>query len=540
MAARLDPRAATRVKMRAMRSARARNRHIARLGVTIAGAVLAWYQPTFALNPALDVSQYGHTAWKIGEGFSQGLIAGIAQTPDGYLWLGTEFGLLRFDGVRTVPWQPPAGQHLPDNNIRGLFASRDGTLWIGTLKGLASWKDGKLTEYQELAGTYVDALIEDREGTVWAGATTVPNGRLCAIQNGGVHCYGTDGTFGAAVESVYEDSRGNLWVGATTGLWRWKPGPPQHYPASGPMAIPQAIVEDDQGALVISSQGGLKWLVDGRVEEYPIRGTGRRLSMTCLFRDRDGGLWMGSLDGLVHVHQGKTDVFVQSDGLSGVAVYHLLEDREGSLWAVTSAGLDRFRDVSVVTLSVKQGLSSDVMGAVLAARDGSMWIATGGGLNRWHNEQITIPRTDTATRDGKLDGVPPEALLEDARGRIWVSTRQGLGYLENGHSVSVRGVPPGVVRSIVEDAAGHLWIAHQNHGLLRVSAAHDVHEIPWSTLGHKDFAVTLAADDTHDGLWLGFYEGGVAYVTDGQVRGSYTAVDGLGEGFVGHLRLTGG
>src|SRR6201991_2352161 len=112
----------------------------------------------YALDPALDINQYAHTAWKVRDGFAKGFIYAIAQTPDGYLWLGTEFGLLRFDGVRTVPWQPPAGQHLPANFIRGLLASRDGTLWIGTLKGLASWKGGKLTEYQELAGWYVDAL----------------------------------------------------------------------------------------------------------------------------------------------------------------------------------------------------------------------------------------------------------------------------------------------------------------------------------------------------------------------------------------------
>src|SRR5262245_31626979 len=290
MAARLDPRAATRVKMRAMRSARERNRHIARLGVTIAGAVLAWCQPAFALNPALDVSQYGHTAWKIGEGFSQGLLAGIAQTPDGYLWLGTEFGLLRFDGVRTVPWQPPAGQHLPDNSIRGLFASRDGTLWIGTLKGLASWKDGKLTEYQELAGNYVDALIEDREGTVWASGSALPIGRLCAIRNDRVQCYADDGALGPAVESVYEDSRGNLWVGASTVLWRWKPGSPKHYPMSGPVTAFHALVEDDKGALLIVTAGGIRQLVDERVEEYRIpRAAGRRFSITCLLRDRDGG-----------------------------------------------------------------------------------------------------------------------------------------------------------------------------------------------------------------------------------------------------------
>ena len=118
--------------------------------------VLACCACAFALDPSLDISQYAHTAWKVREGFSKGYITSIAQTPDGYLWLGTEFGLLRFDGVRAVPWQPPAGQHLPSSYIRSLLAARDGTLWIGTLKGLASWKDGKLTQYPELAGQSVD------------------------------------------------------------------------------------------------------------------------------------------------------------------------------------------------------------------------------------------------------------------------------------------------------------------------------------------------------------------------------------------------
>ena len=80
----------------------------------------------------------------------------IAQTPDGYLWLGTEFGLLRFDGVRSVPWQPPAGERLAGSEIRVLLVARDGSLWIGTNEGLASWKDGKLTHYPELAGKTVD------------------------------------------------------------------------------------------------------------------------------------------------------------------------------------------------------------------------------------------------------------------------------------------------------------------------------------------------------------------------------------------------
>src|SRR5882724_10046449 len=127
----------------------------------------------FALDPALDVSQYAHTAWKIREGFTKGTIFSIAQTPDGYLWLATEFGLLRFDGVRNVPWQPPPDQHLPSSKIWSLLAARDGTLWIGTSKGLASWKGGKVTQYAELAGREIFGLLEDREGSLWAGGWAV-------------------------------------------------------------------------------------------------------------------------------------------------------------------------------------------------------------------------------------------------------------------------------------------------------------------------------------------------------------------------------
>src|SRR6202166_3374523 len=113
----------------------------------------------FALNPALDVSQYAHTAWKIRDGFAKGSILSIAQTPDGYLWLGTAFGLSRFDGVRIVPLQPPPDQHLPSTIIRSLVAARDGTLWIGTSNGLGSWKNGKLTQYAELAGFVINVSV---------------------------------------------------------------------------------------------------------------------------------------------------------------------------------------------------------------------------------------------------------------------------------------------------------------------------------------------------------------------------------------------
>src|SRR5260370_645214 len=129
-----------------MKGAGARGRHV----VATACILLAGASRLFALNPALDVSQYAHTAWKIRDGFTRGIINTIAQTSDGYLWLGTDFGLFRFDGVRNVPCQPPLDQHLPSSRILNLLAARDGTLWIGTDKGLASWQNRKLNLYTEL------------------------------------------------------------------------------------------------------------------------------------------------------------------------------------------------------------------------------------------------------------------------------------------------------------------------------------------------------------------------------------------------------
>src|SRR5215469_15581353 len=157
----------------------------------LACAVLLCAQSALALDPTLDVSQYAHTAWKVRDGFINPFF--IVQTPDGYLWLGTEFGLVRFDGVHAVPWQPSDGEQLPSNLIRGLLVARDGTLWIATSKGLASWKNDKLTNYPEVAGQLLLPLTQDREGTIWFGV--FEPGRLCAAQNGRVQCYG-DGSFG--------------------------------------------------------------------------------------------------------------------------------------------------------------------------------------------------------------------------------------------------------------------------------------------------------------------------------------------------------
>src|SRR5215472_7666021 len=256
-----------------------------------------------ALDPSLDINQYAHTAWKISDGFTKGIIHSIVQTPDGYLWLGTEFGLLRFDGVRAVPWQLPTGEHLPSNDIRKLLVTRDGTLWIGTFKGLASWKNGKLTHYPEPAGQAIVKLLEDREGTVWVGSYGEPTGRLCTIRNGGVQCSGEDGRFGSAVSGLYEDAKGNLWVGVQNGLWRWKPGPPQFYSLPGNVGGICAFADDVDGTLLIATRGGIQRFVDGKTEVYPLPGALPPLDVARMLRDRDGSLWIATRSkGLLHEH----------------------------------------------------------------------------------------------------------------------------------------------------------------------------------------------------------------------------------------------
>ena len=146
--------------------------------------------PDLALNPSLDVSQYAHNAWTVRDGFFRGAIYTIAQTPDGYLWLGTEFALFRFDGVRSVPWEPPAGQHLPSTDVYSLLAARDGALWIVTFAGLVTWNGARLTPRRDFDGQFVTSLLQDNEGTVWAGTLASPTGRLCAMRSGRAECYG--------------------------------------------------------------------------------------------------------------------------------------------------------------------------------------------------------------------------------------------------------------------------------------------------------------------------------------------------------------
>ena len=535
-----------------MSSVSGRKHNLVALSIAVASAVLTSCPSAFALNPTLDVSQYGHTAWTVADGFTKGAIHSIAQTPDGYLWLGTEFGLLRFDGVRTTPWS--SDRVLPSSQIRTLLTGRDGTLWIGTSKGLASWKDGKLTTYTELAEHLVLRTIEDRDGAVWVLGTTPPTGKLCAIRNGGVRCWGEDGGFGSRVTAMYEDRKGNLWFGERHGVWQWNQGQPKLYPLAGDDVV-QALSEDVDGDLLVLVSGRIYQMVDGKVREaYRLPAAMGRVSGFRVLRDRDGGLWIGTLGGgLAHLHEGTIDHFSQSDGLSSDTVSALFQDREGTIWVGTHAGLDRFRELPVTPFTMRQGFSSLRVLAVVASPDGSMWVRTVDGVNQWKGGHVTVYREfpdrstrttlplpppaidDTADNDpaasgGSLSQESGGSLFRDERGRIWLSTARSVGYLDHGRFVAVPGVPGGRVSSITGDLKGNLWFAHQTQGLFHLAGERVVEHISWARLGHADYADTLAVDPSTGGLWLGFFRGGVDFVKDGQVRASYASGERAGPG----------
>jgi ligand-binding sensor domain-containing protein len=141
-------------------------------------------------------------------------------------------------------------------------------------------------------------------------------------------------------------------------------------------------------------------------------------------------VWVGTPDrGLIHFHQGRTDVFSEADGLSGDTVTALLQDQEGNIWAVTTNGIDRFREYAVPNISIKQGLSNTNSVSIVGAKDGSVWVATYNGLNRWKDGRIDmLLRPGSSQHPGAPKGVP-YSLFEDSGGRLWFSTVLEFGYL---------------------------------------------------------------------------------------------------------------
>jgi len=496
--------------------------------------LLVWSPPALALDPSLNVGQFAHTAWTPRDGTLQGGANTIVQTLDGYLWLGTDLGLVRFDGVRMVPWIPPAGQELPSSVISSLAAGRDGSLWIGTANGLVSWKDGKLREHPAIGKHLVNVVYEDRHGTVWAGTSQSPTAKLCAIRDDGTTCVGDDGSLGDQVTSLCEDAAGQLWVGTIAGLWRWSPGPPTRYvldPSPNPSAstrgrvVSMAPGENGKG-ITFTNFNNAYQIVDGKIVDYRAEGLPPREIRMRVFRDRDGGVWFATeTSGVIRVGRRHASTFRHADGLSSDDVRFVYEDREGSIWLGTGNGLDRFREFAVTSLTQAEGFSDPIATGVLARRDGSVWIGSNSGINVWKDGRIVVHnrRTDTALPSNDV-----QSFFEDERGRLWIATSRGIVGLEDGKFRNMPFDTSQMTFAMDSDGAGGLWVSHPG-GVSHLADGRVIEEMPWRLANGLGPGTGLVSRPG-GGVFVGMIGGAIGEFRDGALRRLLTSAEGVGPG----------
>ena len=426
-----------------------------------AGAVLLCVltRGALALDPQKSLTQYSRTVWSQEHGLPQDTIRAIAQTTDGYLWLGTDEGLAQFDGYEFVVFNKDSGD-LPGNSITALAAARDGSLWIGTSNGLTCYRDKRFQTYttkQGLPDNAITALVADHAGTLWIVA--------------GVYL------------SRYQG-------GKFTNL---APGPDL------PVTAVRAIREDWHGDLWVGGFGGVGKLVGGRfLPVVDAAGLGGNI-VTSMLLDRHDNLWLGGTLVLIERSPaGKTRTYTERDGLPNGPVRALWEDRDGNIWVGTDAGLARLEAGRLVTSSGEGGFPREMVRCVFEDREGNLWVGANSGLNRLRDDVFTVY--------GKSEGLPsdePNTVFQDRRGRIWVGFHEGGLLLFWGERprlfTTSDGLPDNDVFSIRESRTGDLLIGTRG-GLARMHGEHFDNYTPRDPLGRRN--VFEALEDSRGRLWL--------------------------------------
>jgi PAS domain S-box-containing protein len=489
---------------------------------------------SLTLDPQKAITQYGHDVWHYDEGLPQSAVQTIAQTPDGYLWLGLEEGLVRFDGMQFTVFDKRNTPEIRHNNIFALLAaSSDSSLWIGTNGGgLIRLKDGKFTVYtttEGLSNDVVRAIYEDRKGNLWIGT----NDGLSCLKDGNFTLYATkDGLSHKLVLSIYEDSKNNLWIGTGGGgLNRLSDGNFITFTTKAGLAndVVMAIHEDKQGNLWIGTNGGLHCLQDGKFTVYTTKDGLANDFVRSIYEDSAGSLWIGTYGGgLNRFRDGEFSTFSTNEGLSNDFIRAVCEDREGSLWIGTyGGGLNRLRDGKFTNYSTSEGLSNNMVWSIYEDKAGNLWFGTDRGLNRFKDGKITIYST--------RDGVPPHviaALFEDRAGNLWIGT-EGGGLLRKRNETftlytTQNGLSNNFVRFVHEDRNGNLWIG-TDRGLNRFKDGK--FKIYTTKEGLSNDELTYIFEDKAGSIWIGTRTGGLNRFQDGKFT-IYTTQDGLSSNLV--------
>jgi ligand-binding sensor domain-containing protein len=468
-----------------------------------------------ALDPERAITQYVRDAWTTRDGAPAGTINGIAQTPNGYLWLGTQAeGLVRFDGVafaRVGDLDVLFDRRI--DRIISLTCGRDGTLWVGTKFGLARFKDGRWAALDRGENKFVFGLHESPDlVTLYARQWE----SLCRVSGESVDCRSLTGKPNA----ITSDTRGTLWVGGYEGLWRISGQKRRFYsPEDGLLSLNvTCLLGDRVGNVWIGAQTGLIRLRDDKVvAHFTTRDGLSSNDIKTVAVDRDDVLWVGTLDGGLNRRRGAGfEALTRAHGLTNDRVTAIFEDREGSLWIGTAGGLNRLRDASVLPLGEAEGLSPGEPATIAEGPDGSVFVSTAfGGLYQLKDGSVRRLRSDARSGSGG-------PLFVDREGGVWSGQGGGLAYLREGRGTVYDAVSPSQIRYITHDAHSLIFAATEGKVFRLVNGRAAPYRLAdGSQLGPATFGITfirmmhLARDGT---LWLATSGGGVIAVRDGVAR----------------------
>ena len=429
-----------------------------------------------ALDPETLPTQYLFSNWQ--DDLPQNTVQAILQTRDGYLWVGTQGGLSRFDGLRFTEVTPHDSLAASAMDVRALLEDTRGRLWVGTRgDGLLVFEGGRLRQaaaLEPLSSRVIFSLAEGSGGALWAGTR---NAGVVRVDDRGAHSLSqSDGLPSERVFSVFEDSLGVLWAGASEGGLSRFDGARFESVGDAPLrgVTVLSMHEDRDGNLWIGTRRSGLFRLDRHRQYLPQSVAGPQGAAIAdgimdLTADGDGNLWAATYGGgLLRVAPGQKRAVAITAGLGAVAVMAVFEDREGNLWAGTEGGgLNRLQDGDFRTFGRPEGLGSDQVWTVREDRHGVVWAGTeGGGLARIEGAKVTR----LGTRQG-LSSDSVTALLEDSVGDLWVGSRgRGLNRLR-GDTIRVfdqsDGLSNDTVLAMAEGPDGTLWLGTPGSGLNR-------------------------------------------------------------------------
>lgn len=485
-----------------------------RAGIVVGGIGL-WL--IWAVLPGMAAERHFHR-YTGADGLSQAVVQAIYQDHIGYLWIGTQAGLNRFDGTSFEIYSIQQG--LAHDWINAIAEDHQYRLWLATLGGVSCWDGRRFWNYTTADGLIDDqvtSLVVDAQDHVWC-ATPRGIGRFDGRR---WRSYTTDdGLPAARVNVLLLDDDGRLWAGTSSGLY-YLDG--DHFAAFQPERLSgtvRCLMQDRQHRLWIGLADRLEVYQNGRFVRAYRRADGLIYGpVTALCADRYGMVWVGTPQGLGTIEGDRMTFLTPAQGLKYDDVRALFEDREGILWIGVMGGLYKFQGRAFTNYGVADGLGSDSVRPIWRDRRGLLWVGTTGGLSRFDGR---VWRNFTV-EDGLLDNAVM-ALLEDRRGRLWIGTRKGLTIFDGHRFITDPSLGAyGRVVSIVEDRAGTIWCAVQPGGLFRRMHGHfqPVH-VP-----HQSFSNARLLVDRRGWLWVSGDHGLSRW--DGRGWRTYTTDDGLAD-----------